>query len=105
MTIPLDIHPDATETPKILAPASQEAPYMPSDKTFINPLDNEVCLTWYNPSLDLVPTEQPDTEQKVVLGYAANKRTKRETACGFISVSLPGLYDLHDRYIELKSLV
>ena len=102
MSNPLDVQPDATPTPKVLAPASQESPFIPPDKTIISPLDNEVCLTWYSPSIDVIQTQQTDsqpyTQTQAILGYAANKRTKRETACGFISVPLSALYDLHDRY-------
>ena len=100
LTVPLDAQPDATTTPTVLAPSSQEHPYMPPEKPIVTPLDNEVCLTWYSPSLDISQANIPadmSLLRSCLVGYAANKRTKRETACGVLEVQLPMAYDLHDK--------
>ncbi|KAK6177089.1 hypothetical protein SNE40_015265 [Patella caerulea] len=84
-------------------PGFIKEPYMPSDKTIVTPEDNEICLQWYQPTLEESDPSQPDSpDKKIMLLFALFKKNATATfSPGYLWVSLAQLNDLHDRLAVL----
>ena len=92
----------------------------PSDKAILTATENELCLQWYEPSLEertvLVPAssaqeeeeeegaEQREEKQLMLLYAVGKKKEADKHQCGMMWVSIGQLVDLHDRWV-VKSTV
>merc|ERR1712226_409620 len=101
-SIPLDIAPDGTKLDDPIAPGSQEDIVKPSDKSVVTVSENDMCLQWYQPSLDEYTTTamtadgSKTMDGQVMVLYALSKKPER-TQAAMAWVSLTQLVDLHDR--------
>ncbi|XP_064633928.1 cilia- and flagella-associated protein 54-like isoform X3 [Lineus longissimus] len=102
-----EIPPGGSVSDVALPPGTREDDCKPVDKPLVQPTTPELCLQWYQPSLQEVETMNTETgkmEQNIVLCYAINKKAERASGsaatgmqCSMIWVSLAQLMDLHDR--------
>ncbi|XP_033730570.1 cilia- and flagella-associated protein 54-like isoform X2 [Pecten maximus] len=87
-----------------LPPGTVIDPYMPSDKPVTSPVDMEVALQFYQPSLEENDPQRPEAtgaESRILLMHAIYKKMGSVCQPGVQWVSLSQLNDLHDRLAVL----
>jgi hypothetical protein len=102
-----EIPPDGSLLEVALPPGTRDDCYKPSEKPLVQPTTPELCLQWYQPSLQEVDSVNAETGKfdcHIVLCYAINKKAERASGsaatgmqCSMSWVSLTQLMDLHDR--------
>lgn len=86
-------------------PASHAEPPKSWDKEFADPVDMEVTLQWYEPSLEDLHFENPESdvqEAMIQLIYAIHRKlpSGNTARLGVMWVSLSDLNKLHDRFVS-----
>ncbi|KAK7102964.1 hypothetical protein V1264_021114 [Littorina saxatilis] len=88
-------------------PGSQSDPHKPSDKLVLTSTDSEVCMQWYQPSLEEADPARPEmnpADRRIILLYALSRKGTTPQGSifpGFLWVSLHKINDLHDRLAVL----
>lgn len=79
--------------------------YKPVEKCVVSPADGELCIQWYQPSLEEGDTSKASTSSQenkhILLLYAINSIKGDRTSTSIRWVTMPHLLDLHDRYPKL----
>ena len=83
-----------------LTQTEPEPTFKPADKPIVSPAESELCLQWYQPSLEDTPHRNVEaTDARVLLLHAFNVKTTAKPSAALVWVSLATLLDLHDRSV------